>query len=126
MLLGKKLNETDWASKPLLFGKMWGLPILILWMSPALENRMVIGWIWAISLVWMGAACLFNDRKCKRTHCFCTGPFFIFMAVISLLYGSDIIEINGNGWRWLGSITAMVSVLIWVISQSILGKYLDR
>jgi len=125
-LLGKKLNKTDWASKPLLFGKMWGLPISILWISPVLENRMVIGWIWAVSLVWMGVVCLLNARKCKRTHCFYTGPFFLFMAVISLLYGSDIIEINGNGWSWLGSITAVVSVSIWVLSESILGKYVDR
>jgi hypothetical protein len=120
------LGKTDWANKPLLFLTVWGIPTIILCVSPVLENRMIIGLIWAASLVWMGVACLLNARKCRRTHCFYTGPFFIVMAVISLLHGSDVIAINDNGWRWLGFVIAVVSISIWVFSESILGKYLDR
>lgn len=126
LLLVTKTNNTDWTSNLFSFMSIWGLPTTILCLSPMLENKMLIGWIWMLALVWMGSACLLNARKCKRTHCFYTGPFFIFMAVISLLYGTGYIEINENGWLWLGSITALVSTLIWVFSESILGKYLGK
>ena len=124
-MLDEKQDKTDWVSKPFLLMIIWGLPILFLFVSPVLESRMLIGYIWGASLIWMGVACLLNARKCKRTHCFYTGPFFILMAVISTLYGSDIIPLNGDGWRLLGSIIAVVSLSIWFFSELILGKYVN-
>jgi hypothetical protein len=62
--------------------------------------------IWAIALVIMGSACLANAMRCGRVHCFLTGPFFLLMAIVSLLYGFGIIPLLGkagilSGWlRW--------------------------
>jgi hypothetical protein len=30
--------------------------------------------IWIVALIWMGAACILNARRCNRTHCRYTGP----------------------------------------------------
>lgn len=34
-----------------------------------------------IALGWMGAACMLNARRCNRTHCRYTGPYFVAMIV---------------------------------------------
>jgi len=101
----------------------WGIPILVLICSTLLENKILVGWIWFISLLWMGIACLLNARKCKRTHCFYTGPFFILMAIVSLLFSYSFIGLGGNGWIWIGCIAVTGGILIWFFSESILGKY---
>ena len=59
-------------------------------------------WVWTGALVWMGAACLWNARRCGRRHCYLTGPFFLLMAIPVLLLGYEIIGLGPNGWRWLG------------------------
>jgi len=71
----------------------------------------------------MGIACLFNAKECKRIHCFYTGPFFILMAIVALLYGYSFFDLGDNGWIWLGVFTATLGILIWNFTESILGKY---
>ena len=122
-MLIKKHNQLDLVSNPIKFTSIWGIPILVLICSLFLESRLIIGWIWAISLIWMGVACLFNAKECKRTHCFYTGPFFILMAIVALLYGYSFFDLGDNGWIWLGVFTATLGVLIWNFTESILGKY---
>ncbi len=126
LLLIQKHNQSDLISNPLIFTTIWGVPTLVLICSTLLENKMIIGWIWAISFCWMGGACLFNAKQCKRTHCFYTGPFFILMAIISLLYSYDIIRLGKNGWILLGVISIAGGILIWNFSESIFGKYIKN
>jgi hypothetical protein len=37
--------------------------------------------IWIIALIWMGTACIVNARRCNRTHCRYTGPYYLAMIV---------------------------------------------
>src|SRR5260370_17636091 len=37
--------------------------------------------IWIIALIWMGTACILNARRCNRTHCRYTGPYYLAMIV---------------------------------------------
>ncbi len=71
----------------------------------------------------MGAACLLNAKKCSRTHCYYTGPFYIALALVSFLYGYQIIQLGNNGWYWLGAILVIGTVIIWITSETLLGKY---
>ena len=41
--------------------------------------------IWIIALIWMGTACILNARRCNRTHCRYTGPYYLAMVVPVLL-----------------------------------------
>src|SRR5215469_11818141 len=43
--------------------------------------------VWTVALGIMGAGCLVNAVRCGRVHCYVTGPFFLVMAVLTLLYG---------------------------------------
>jgi hypothetical protein len=40
--------------------------------------------LWTLSLGFMDTLCLLNASRCRRTHCYFTGPFFILGAVTSL------------------------------------------
>ena len=62
---------------------------------------------WPIALVWMGTACLANARRCGRTHCYLTGPFFLVMAMAVLLHGYGLVPLGPHGWIWLGAVTAV-------------------
>jgi hypothetical protein len=43
--------------------------------------------VWTLALVWMGAACILNSRRCGRTHCRYTRPYYLIMIVPVLVFG---------------------------------------
>ena len=43
--------------------------------------------VWPTVLTSMGVACFLNARRCGRIHCYFTGPLFLVLAGIGLLYG---------------------------------------
>ena len=69
---------------------------------------------------------MFNAKKCKRTHCFYTGPFFIVMAIVALLLGYSFINLGENGWILLGVFSIVGGILIWNFSESVMGKYMKN
>ena len=50
--------------------------------------------LWIVALVWMGTACILNARRCGRTHCRYTGPFYLAMVVPVLVLASDIVSVD--------------------------------
>jgi len=82
-----------------------GLSAFLLWCVPwcafaigfgqAAELRTIL---WSTSLAVMGVACLLNASRCGRVHCRFTGPFFIFCAVVSLVYGLGLLPLGRSGW----------------------------
>ena len=80
--------------------------------------------VWMVSLLWMGGACFANARRCSRTHCRFTGPFFILMAMSVVAYANDILILGPHGWSILGGITLAGTVAIWWVSEHIWGKFL--
>ena len=82
-----------------------GFSILI-WIVPTilLVAAAVVGGVypviaWPVLLIFMGGACLLNARRCGRLHCFITGPFFLLLAAIALLYGLGILPLGQHGWQ---------------------------
>ena len=82
--------------------------------------------IWALSLAVMGSACLTNAFRCGRLHCFLTGPFFLLMAIVSLLYGFGTIPSFREGWNVIGLVTLVGAVGFWWIPEFFVGKYRTR
>ena len=66
-----------------------------------------------------------GDRLVLRKGSY-TGPFFILIAIISLLYSYDVIRLGKNGWILLGVISIAGGILIWNFSESIFGKYIKN
>ena len=100
----------------------WGIPIAILLISPAISTRYLVI-LWPVLLTIMGVACLMNARRCKRTHCYVTGPFFLLLAGIALLYGVGALPLGAQGWSTLSLALVIGSVVLYCGSEWILGRY---
>src|SRR5882762_5114727 len=58
--------------------------------------------IWIIALIWMGTACIMNARRCNRTHCRYTGPYYLLMIVPVIALGTGAVSAGIYGWFSLG------------------------
>ena len=52
--------------------------------------------VWTGALSIMGTACIANAVRCRRVHCYSTGPFFLMMALVTLLYGLGVVPLGGT------------------------------
>src|SRR5882757_8204502 len=57
--------------------------------------------IWIIALVWIGMACILNARRCNRTHCRYTGPYYLAMIVPVSALGAGLAAVGTLGWACL-------------------------
>jgi len=58
--------------------------------------------IWIVALIWMGAACILNARRCNRTHCRYTGPYYLAMIVPVIALGTGIVTVGPTWMDFLG------------------------
>ena len=78
---------------------------------------------WTAAMVWMGLACLLNSRRCGRTHCRYTGPYYVAMIVPVLLFGSGIIAASIYERIALGLVIIGGSKLIWWAGERRWGTF---
>jgi hypothetical protein len=79
--------------------------------------------VWVIALGWMGAACIMNARRCNRTHCRYTGPYYIAMIVPVMALGAGLVTVGIIGWICLGVIILGGAGLIWWATEREWGKF---
>jgi hypothetical protein len=79
--------------------------------------------IWAVALLWMGTACIMNSRRCGRTHCRYTGPYYLAMIVPVVVLGFAVISSGIYGWIALGVVIVGGSKLIWWATERAWGKF---
>jgi hypothetical protein len=79
--------------------------------------------IWIASLVWMGTACMLNARRCGRTHCRYTGPYYFAMILLVLALGLSVSAANIYGWLVLGAAIVLGSKVIWWTTERAWGKF---
>jgi hypothetical protein len=79
--------------------------------------------IWIIALIWMGTACMLNARRCSRTHCRYTGPYYLAMIVPVTVLGAGLVTVGTIGWFWLGVMILGGSWLIWWATERTWGKF---
>ena len=79
--------------------------------------------IWIIALIWMGTACLINARRCNRTHCRYTGPYYLAMIVPVMALGTGLVIVGVLGWISLGVLIVGGSGLIWWATERAWGKF---
>ena len=79
--------------------------------------------IWIVALIWMGTACILNARRCNRTHCRYTGPYYVAMIVPVFLLGMGVIAGGIYGWISLGVFIVGGSGLIWWATERTWGKF---
>jgi hypothetical protein len=79
--------------------------------------------IWTIALTWMGTACILNAKRCGRTHCRYTGPYYLAMIVPTMALGLGIVPVGIYGWLALACVSLLGSKLIWWATERIWGKF---
>lgn len=82
--------------------------------------------IWSAALIWMGGACIANARRCGRTHCRFTGPFYLLMAALVVAYAAGLLPIGDQGWAMLGAATTIGTAMLWWGSERIWGSFWPR
>lgn len=109
----------DWA-RGTRFLLIWCLPMLIL-LTSALAGGPYLGILWPALLTWMGAACLINAQRCRRLHCFLTGPYFLLLALVALLHGLRVISL-GSRWLILAVALAVGGPFLVYVPERVLGR----
>ena len=119
--VGDTASAADWArgARGCL---TWGVPVAILVISPVIGTRYLVI-VWPSLLTFMGAACLLNARRCGRTHCYLTGPFFLLLAGVSLLYGIGALPLGAHGWSKLSEALVIGGVALCCVPEWVLGRY---
>ena len=104
---------------------IWGVPAAILAVTANLGGLYPVV-AWPLALSFMGAACLFNARRCGRLHCYLTGPYFLLLALLSLLYGLGIIGLGKHGWSNLSLALVIGGAVLICVPEQLFGKYVRR
>lgn len=115
-------GPSDWASDWRSLSLFWGLPAAGMLVAASLEPlpRAII---WTTMLVWMGGACLANARRCSRTHCHVTGPFFIVMAAGVVAHAGGFLDLGSYGLGILGAVTLVGALGLWWASERLWGRF---
>lgn len=79
--------------------------------------------VWTLALVIMGIACVVNALRCGRRHCFLTGPFFLLMAAVTLLYGLGVLPLGRTGRNVIGLTILVGAMALCCLPEMLFGKY---
>jgi hypothetical protein len=115
-------TSRDWLSSRRTNLLAWWIPLAAILAGLFLPVSLRTG-SWAIALGWMGVACMLNARRCNRTHCRYTGPYYLAMIVPVIALGAGPITVGILGWVCLGVITLGGSGLIWWATERAWGKF---
>jgi hypothetical protein len=104
-------NGGDWFNSTGASFLAWWLPKLAIFLTifVAISVRTLV---WLIALLWMGTACILNARRCRRTHCRYTGPYYLAMIlpVLALAFG----PLSASTYTWV-ALALLILIGGWVI-----------
>jgi hypothetical protein len=112
----------DWLHSPRSNLLAWWIPkiAIIAALFVPVHVRAVI---WTAALVWMGTACILNAKRCGRTHCRYTGPYYLAMIAPVLVLASGSVSVGIYGWLVLGVAILAGSRIIWWATERAWGHY---
>ena len=79
--------------------------------------------VWTVALVWMGVACILNARRCGRTHCRYTGPYYLAMIVPVVLLALGVVAADFYGWFAISAFIVLGGWIIWWATERAWGKF---
>ncbi len=110
----------DWVGNWRSLAGLRGIPAAAMLIA-AMLDPLLRAVIWSAALLWMGGACLANARRCGRTHCSFTGPFYLAMAALVVAHASGVVPMGEQGWTILGAGTIAGTIVLWWGSERVWG-----
>ena len=112
----------DWLARPSSNLIAWWIPRVALFagLFAPVPIRAII---WTGALAWMGTACVANNRRCGRTHCRYTGPYYLAIIAPVLVLGFGLTSSGIYAWIVLGVLIVGGSKLIWWATERAWGKF---
>jgi len=101
---------------------------VVLWYLPAvallagLVWSAVRFWLWTPAFAIMGIACLANAARCRRLHCYFTGPLFLLAAAYVALAGFNVLRMRPG--IVLGAVFGMTVLAF--LAEVPFGRYRGR
>ena len=115
-------STRDWLRRPRASLLAWWIPQAAI-LSSLLAPVSARAPVWIIALMWMGSACILNARRCGRTHCRYTGPYYLAMIVPVLLLAADIVSAGFYGWLMLAVVVLGGSKIMWWATERAWGTF---
>ena len=115
-------TSKDWLRSPRTSLLAWWLPQVAI-IAGLFVPAPIRAVIWIIALLWKGTACILNARRCGRTHCRYTGPYYLAMIVPVVVLASGIVSADFYGWLGLGVLILAGSKIIWWATERAWGKF---
>jgi hypothetical protein len=118
------MNETrnDWVDRPGMGFVWWCVPLGVGFVSNIIATSVrAAALVWMISFFWMGTGCILNARRCRRLHCYISGPAFFLGAAALALFAAGIAPLGAL--NNIVGITLTVALLSFV-PEMIWRKYL--
>jgi hypothetical protein len=115
-------SSRDWLRSPRTNLLAWWIPQAAI-VAALLAPVPVRAVIWIGALTWMGTACLLNARRCGRTHCRYTGPYYLAMIVPVLILGTGSVSVGIYAWAVFAGIILIGSKFIWWATERAWGKF---
>ena len=116
------LSSRDWLRNPFANLLAWWIPqgaVIAGLFAPAPARTV----IWIAALIWMGTACILNARRCGRTHCRYTGPYYLAMTLPVLVFGFGIVLAGFYAWLGLAILILAGSRIMWWATERAWGKF---
>jgi hypothetical protein len=112
----------DWLGSTRTNALAWWLPqaAIVAALIAPVPLRAVI---WIVALIWMGTACILNARRCGRTHCRYTGPYYLGMIVPVVVLASGVVSVGFDAWLALGAVILAGSKIIWWATERAWGQF---
>lgn len=112
----------DWLVSTRASALAWWVPqaAIVVALSASVSLRAVV---WLVALIWIGTACVLNSRRCGRTHCRYTGPYYLAMIVPVLVLASGVISAGFSGWLMLGVVILAGGKIIWWVTEFAWGRF---
>jgi len=91
-------SARDWLGKAHTSIIAWWLPkgaVVAALFAPVSARAAV----WSAALIWMGTACILNAKRCGRTHCRYTGPYYLAMILCLCLHPASRQQTSTVGSR---------------------------
>ena len=114
-------TRNDWVNRPGMGLVWWCLPLSLGFASNFLAiSARPTALVWMASFIWMGSGCILNARRCRRLHCYISGPAFFLGAAALALFAA------GSGLLGPHSLNNIVGLTLSVALLSFLPEMIWR